>query len=126
MVSGRSGPTYRQVCPTIPPIIPQGKRQVPTLNDYNSTTGLVNAEQMEEEHLRVNASYPSSSSGITSVSREWAVGSTAGISHSGSSDVGGHGNIYGGIEEEESPPAYEPNTGESASRSTHLPTMGKR
>lgn len=91
-------------------------------NDYSSTTGLVNAQEMEHDRLRANASSPSSSSGTTNPSRGWTVAGSTGISHSGSSDVGG-GTIYGGIQEEDSPPAYQANTGEGAGVSNHLAPM---
>ena len=121
MVSGRSAMTYGQVHP-LPPAVPQGKRQVIMPNDYSSTTGLVNAQQMEQDQIRAHASSPSSSSGITNFSRGWTVAGSTGIAHSGSSSVGG---LYGGIQED-SPPAYQANTGEGAGVSNHLATTRKQ
>ena len=120
MVSGRSVPTYGQAYP-LSPAVPQGKRQVTMPSDYSSTTGLVNAQQMEQDQLRAHASSPSSAT--TNFSRGWTVTGSTGISHSGNSDVGG---IYGGIQEEDSPPAYQANTGESAGVSNHLATTRKQ
>ena len=122
MVSGRSAQTYGQVYP-LPPAVPQGKRQVTMPSDYSSTTGLVNSQQMEQDQIRAHASSPSSSSGITNFSRGWTVAGSTGISHSGSSDVA---RVYGGIQEEDSPPAYQANTGEGAGVSNHLATTRKQ
>jgi hypothetical protein len=119
MVSGRSIPTYGQVYPAVP----QGKRQVTMPSDHSSTTGLVNAQQIEQDQLRAHASSPSSSSRTTNVSRGRTVADNTGISHSGVSEVGG---IYGGTQEEDSPPAYQANTGEGAGVSNHLATTRKQ
>lgn len=82
----------------------------------------MNAQQMEQDQLRARPSSPSSSSGATNVSRGWTVAGSTGISHSGSSDVGG---LYGGIQVEDSPPAYQANTGEGAGGSNRLATTRK-